>query len=143
MCREIKFRAWDILKQRMCEVKNIVFLENGDMLIQASEKGISEPLLNQKNEGGVCNNEFELMQFTGLYDAHFEEIYEGDVVNYTIFAKNKYQEIPCVVYFDMAAYYLKDIRLHGRFDLLSEVEADDIVAIGNLYENPWLLSEDE
>jgi len=51
MCREIKFRAWDKLKQRMCEVKNIVYLENGDMIIQATEKGTSEPLLNKKHEG--------------------------------------------------------------------------------------------
>ena len=74
----------------MCEVKNIVYLENGDMLIQATEKGTSEPLLNQKNDGGTEHNEFELMQFTGLYDAHGEEIYESDVVNYAFFTMNKY-----------------------------------------------------
>ena len=81
---------WDKLKKRMCEVKNIVYLENGDMLIQATEKGTSEPLLNQKNDGGTEHNEFELMQFTGLYDAHGEEIYESDVVNYAFFTMNKY-----------------------------------------------------
>jgi len=139
MSRAIKFRAWDKLEQRMLGVECIAQLDNGDVFIKATEKAIWEPLRNQTNQDGTENNEFELLQFTGLHDAHGEEIYEGDVVNYNIFSVNKTQDIPCVVDFVKGAYYLKETRLDGRFYLLIEVEPDDIVVIGNMYENPWML----
>lgn len=139
MSREIKFRAWDKLEKRMLGVQCIAHVDNGDVFIKATEKAIWEPLLNRTNQDGTEHNEFELMQFTGLYDAHGEEIYEGDVVNYALLNMNKYQEIPCVVDFGKGAYYIKETRLHGRFYLLIEVEQDDIVVIGNMYENPWML----
>ncbi|HZK61604.1 MAG TPA: YopX family protein [Anaerovoracaceae bacterium] len=139
MSREIKFRAWDKLEKRMLGVQCIAHVDNGDVFIKATEKAIWEPLSNKTNQDGTENNEFELLQFTGLYDAHGAEIYEGDVVNYILPTMNKTQEILCIVDFGKGAYYLKETRFDGRFYLLMEVEQDDIVVIGNMYENPWMV----
>jgi uncharacterized phage protein (TIGR01671 family) len=87
-----------------------------------------------------------VMQYTGLHDSkrteeypEGQEIYEGDILRYVIIGKGKIEFIPCEVYFDMGAFYMKDTRMHGREDLLSEAEPDDIEVIGNIHENSELL----
>ena len=75
-------------------------------------------------------------QFTGLKDKNGKEIYEGDILRYVIIDEGKIELIPCEVYFDMGAFFMKDTRLHGRSDLLSEAEPEDIEVVGNVHECP-------
>ena len=61
MNREIKFRAWDKSCNKM--------------------RGISglQDCFSLRSDG-VCNEDYVLMQYTGLKDKNGKEIYEGDIV---------------------------------------------------------------
>ena len=73
-------------------------------------------------------------QYTGLHDKNGKEIYEGDVVN----AKD-YEVLPYKVIFEDGAYCLD--RPHNGIELsLTSVELYNIEVIGNIYENPELLT---
>jgi len=143
MKREIKFRAYCKRSKQMHE--NDYLVEAGRQLVIFAQR-MRPNLPDMKNaKGGLMlftdDENMEFMQFTGLKDANGIEIFEGDIVRYTLITKDKFEIIPCVVYFEMGAFYIKDTRLRGRFDLLSEVEADDIAVVGNIYENPEFLEK--
>ena len=71
--RQIKFRAWDKKRLEMRQSHNLL-IDTLDGTI-SWQFGYDEPeLLDQDN--------FVLMQFTGLLDKNGKEIYEGDIIVY-------------------------------------------------------------
>lgn len=124
MTREIKFRAWD------------------------KERKIIE-VLNPESVGYYLGDSpnYKLMQFTGLHDKNGKEIYEGDIVKFHWFGFNGSETdndgIGTIVYgnpYDMSF----SISSEGNGDFLindtSHYEEPCIEIIGNIYENPELLT---
>jgi uncharacterized phage protein (TIGR01671 family) len=121
MSREIKFRAWDKIDDKLRQVININF--NTKEII----------LLNEYTKESYTRN-FEdcvLMQYTGVEDKNGKEIYEGDIDQYGY----------VVTYvgdfgsgLDMnAGWYLQ----RDNFESWSELECnEDIEIIGNVFNNP-------
>lgn len=123
--REIKFRAWS--KKSKTIRDNIFDVRLGN------------------------DEDYELMQFTGLKDKNGKEIYEGDIV------KDK-EGIIWQVYWTMGAFSIfcdthnlsKSLKLKIK-DKTKEDEDIEILnawwvgveVIGNIYENPELLKEDK
>lgn len=70
-------------------------------------------------------HQYILMQYTGLHDKNGKEIYEGDILK----ASWGYQG---EVKFDWFIYANLECTI-----------ADDVEVIGNIYENPELLKENE
>ena len=139
--REIKFRAWDKNKKEyhyfgfndmcgyeelemveMCEGQNIsgVYLRDGFHFSTNT---------NDRN-GELCPF-MDIQQFTGLLDKNGKEIYEGDIVRATFSDScfpNKEQSMDIVVKYG-------ENGLHNCPQV-----SEYLWVIGNIYENPELLS---
>lgn len=120
MKREIKFRAWDKKNNKMLGVSEI-----GNLMFAYGE-----------NYDHITKYEADIMQFTGLLDKNGKEIYEGDIVNcnlpkadWTLEENKKF------------AVQWSDILLgftNGSHGFLYEYS--DFEVIGNIYENPELIT---
>jgi hypothetical protein len=119
MAREIKFRAWDTVEEKLLEVREVTWLIGGGLLVQAYIDGYVVAL-----DGAAT-----LMQFTGLHDKNGREIYEGDVVSHFLGRR--------VVRWDdesaMFRGFVQDENEHIDLDLYP------VEIVGNIYENPELI----
>jgi uncharacterized phage protein (TIGR01671 family) len=129
MNREIKFRAWDKITNKMCYLND----PHWSLSLQFGKDGLG--VYNLQNGSG--GDEYELMQYTGLKDKNGKEIYEGDIVcGYP--SSHPHKEMAYlfddVVEWDewrWSPFYSKDEE-YGWYAPRCEV-------IGNIYENPDLL----
>lgn len=134
--REIKFRAWDKIENKMrydfCGKSGdfkgdwILFFEpverNGKEI-----KGMENPYPRER---------FELLQFTGLKDAEGMEIYEGDILK----IYDRHLQFIDDVAFDGGSFIIElqdGYNYGGGIWSLHDV-GEEMKVIGNIYENPEL-----
>lgn len=123
MSREIKFRAWLKEEERMVSVSDISFI--GQEI--------------DKYEGDSSSGDWwgfdyiELMQYTGLKDKNGNEIYEGDICKH-----HGHDVIGKWIYDDgFTSFVMMEGENHYFYFGIDE---DRLEVIGNIYENPELLS---
>jgi len=118
--REIKFRAWDNIRNEMREVREIHYDAHGGMDVYCSG--------DDHNARALGSN--ALMQFTGLKDKNGKEIYEGDILSFngkTGLRRN------AIVWNEKSACFNPSPKSYSRKKRIFEV-------IGNIYENSELLT---
>lgn len=130
----LKFRAWDTRGKRMYKVGQLTLDELASWNFKSDREdemiGVS-PFLQPH---------IKIMQSTGMRDKNDKEIFEGDIVKPTSFAR----WIGTVEYSpDHAAFILKD---HNNDFLRSEPVflsqfTEGLKVLGNIYENPELLEK--
>lgn len=140
MNREIKFRAWDKKDKTMRSVYGIYYEEwRKDKRIRTETE---VKLFCSEVNHGLSSftrplTEVELMQYTGLKDRHGKEIYEGDIVSGSGLG---------VVEYDLEHLHCGFVMNRGKFDSQKDWVSmplgipSNIVVIGNVHENPELLS---
>lgn len=106
--KELKFRAWD---KKMNKMENF-----GDYLYWFEEEGVAR----------LPDHQYEIMQFTGLYDKNGKEIYEGDMVKIS-------DNLPPyeVIVNDFTMVHCID-NDHGQDELWKHHKKCEV--IGNIYE---------
>ena len=147
--REIKFRAWDRI--RMYNVEKLVI---GDVSYPDEVEGY--------NIWGEDKSSMILMQYTGLKDKNGKEIYEGDIVLYPT-TESEYVDVgvgnvkvaeqqinnfyPIEFFEGEFGMNVKqdDETLYKGWQSLKEIKScvDYIEIIGNIYENPELLTSSQ
>ena len=121
-----KLRAWLIEEQRMVDVYEMTFIDDGITILSYDMNFYTD-------------DEFEPMQYTELHDVHGKEVFEDDIVkipeDYDKFGRNAGEILK--VAFDKGCFRLKRPNSKGRGFYF---EDDNMVeVIGNIYENPELL----
>jgi len=139
--REIKFRAWEPLNEKM-----IYF--DGFIPFQIGEKYIEGALSSQNQEKRYLTtmnfDAIEIMEFSGLKDKSDKqnEVYEGDVIE-QLGWKGEYY----IVEFIDCAFYARSIKIHVPAGLRSRYvkldELMDIQVVGNKFDNSELLIGDK
>lgn len=133
--REIKFRAW-IKDAEMCYEDSGMYYQH-DQYLSSFIRRILDQYVVTHESYLKFKLEDRLMQYTGLLDKNGKEIYEGDIVS-----------IPgAVSLFGIGAV----VNYRGAFGaeldgidkkpwLLCNINEKDIEIIGNIYQNPELLT---
>lgn len=138
MNREIKFRAWDSVKNEMFIVANLALW-----------------LFNKPSRysdgSGIPVGEFKLMQYTGLKDKNGKEIFEGDIISYGEWEHNSLNDTPehnfvYEVKWTMLRWCLHNENYFVPMWQNMPLNNDGCVArtmeiIGNIFENPELLTK--
>lgn len=116
--REIKFRAWDYEARRMLYSASLA-------------PRISEAIYGWDKNGDATS--LKLMQYTGLKDKNGKEIYEGDIVVFSI--GNPEPILKREVKWDDDGYWYPICT-----EVIENFDYDLFEVIGNLYENSELLT---
>lgn len=138
MNREIKFRTWDSVHNKMIYLKDVA-LCGYDNEFDVYELYFEENNLKCRGYddfdddfGGTIVNETELhiMEYTGLKDKNGVEVYEGDKVMFD-YEWTKPDEIGVITWNkDTASFQIK-----GHIPSSSMKHLDRMKVIGNIYEN--------
>ncbi|HZK00621.1 MAG TPA: YopX family protein [Tissierellaceae bacterium] len=138
--REIKFRAWDKVEKKM-KLPTLLRLSRDLPYTDDNNNGkVFQMQCNGQENVEYFNGRIELMQYTGLKDKNGKEIYEGD----TIAWYKEPKRASAYIYWDdyLAMVLVKDLGDYGEIVAgMNEIEVDEVIVIGNIYENPELLQQ--
>ena len=128
----LSFRAWDKEEKEWLSIRTIGFDDDGSLwYLQAwddNENDIDPPYL--EDDLGV---KWELLQSTGLKDAHGTEIYEKDIV------RDSYGDVFLIEWLD-GGFVLTDF-FSGGYDHCEIDDLESYEVIGNQFQHPHLLEE--
>jgi uncharacterized phage protein (TIGR01671 family) len=126
--REIKFRAWDVARQEWLLGYEYPSLGGFSMFGEVMMMGEYAALLSGYFPENL--DDIALMQYTGLKDSKGVEIYEGDIVEYL------YRDGYIKKYIEVK---WRNMRQYTGFNITNTRRAE-LKVIGNIYENPELLT---
>lgn len=89
--------------------------------------------------------EVELMQSTGLFDKNGKEIFEGDIITNgpDVMCMKRHNTLGFYVEKKGKVEFIADCAILEEFEEDAKEIADSLEIIGNIYENPELLKDEE
>jgi len=136
--REIKFRAWDKLSNRMFDVIMIDWQQG--ILHGLYDNHSDWEKTRERADRILAIAQTELVEYTGLKDKNGKEIYEGDKLQFA--AEDEGNIWVEVVKWskEMLSWCLYDDKDDAEpLEPLSDQAGADMEVIGNIYSNPELL----
>ena len=131
--REIKFRIYFKDEEPfMSEPITLTELLHEDWIEFGDEKGEWSLPLKDFRFFYRKNENYEVMQYTGLKDKNGKEIYEGDIINIQYDVTVQIEK--AVIEYRGASFYAVTNADTWELD-----NYEEIAVIGNIYENPELL----
>ena len=130
-----KFRAWDVLAEKMIDEILMISFVRKEIIGKFSDGSTSVPLKFEDERNG---EDVILMQSTGLRDKNGKEIFEGDVLDY------KSRKVLVRWHGSYASFIYRFVdELQNRNTewkplYLAYMKCE---IIGNIYENPELLED--
>ena len=120
--RDIKFRAWNEVEEKMLNWYEFLDTNMKNTFIAPESTGLI------------------LMQYTGLKDKNGKEIYEGDVIKYPEYwiGDTHFPKGISVIYWDDEEACFDTYTNTSLFDLIKNLKCE---VEGNIYDNPELLEE--
>jgi uncharacterized phage protein (TIGR01671 family) len=142
--REIKFRAWIKKDEYMAYPKS----SDHDYCMICNGDGFG---VAWSDEDWLKQDDFEIMQYTGLKDKNGTDIYEGDVVNFeyeypgTVNGEPREvrKRLGKIVWQKFRATWAIKLSAYANNDLYKYVQGYGVEVIGNIYENPELLESED
>lgn len=81
-------------------------------------------------------------QFTGLFDKNGKEIYEGDILHTITFGFEP-EEYTAIILYRNCSFQLSNGRNLFYFGQSDFTKMDDTIVIGNIYDHPELIKEED
>lgn len=134
MQREIKFRFWDSVDNKMMDSSDI----DSSLYFPSFEPQLS---IGRYLENGDWEQDLPIMQYTGFKDKNGKEIFEGDILSCKVWIDGKWEDSKEPVIFRDGCFCLDwSFQKDGSYyEILSkEIEGKSI--LGNIYENPELIT---
>lgn len=129
----MKFRVWDKGINCLCY----------DVRVTSTDKYEKVKVLDCFSDWiGIEENNYVIMRNTGLKDENKVEIYEGDIVEY----RDGEESFKGEVVINCFGAYVKTKNDYIRFEDFSDETtrlAGNCYVVGNIYEDPELLEEEE
>lgn len=135
--REIKFRAWNHLDKEFCDLSKKTWMHNWSTQETSLLFGERPDALEPFNAG-----DFIIEQFVGVTDSKGVEIFEGDIIEFTLddweYSDLGREQVSEVEYID------DEFTFDGAyFDPENKVDWSKVTVIGNVHQHPELLTPSE
>ncbi|EAF2835438.1 hypothetical protein HAY93_001281 [Listeria monocytogenes] len=125
--REIGFRAFVKETKKMLPVTDLCFNEIEAVGVSGCGNAKCTLCVDWYNFDDVL-----LMQYTGLKDKNGKKIFEGDIVDISVYDRLDWSSIKGKVVFLNGAWLVEDV---GHFAITLQSETNEIEIIGNVHEN--------
>ncbi|EJU1321904.1 hypothetical protein N4S21_001916 [Listeria monocytogenes] len=125
--REIEFRAFVKETKKMLPVTDLCFNETEAVGVSGCGDANCTLCVDWYSFDDVV-----LMQYTGLKDKNGNKIFEGDIVDISVYDRLDWSSIKGKVVFLNGAWLVEDV---GHFAITLQSETNEIEIIGNVYEN--------